>query len=167
MSDNITLKNSNQELLLTESQVSTLIEQLTEGITLTEIFTKQKLLPISLTKFYALLKKNPELEKVVMEARKNGIQTLIDKLLMVYETDIQSNRLDNNVIMWTRDKANFVKFLASKLSDLYSDNKPSQSNIRQQITVSWLDDPSLEKKFIDMEAEEAKIVEQKQLDNQS
>ena len=167
MSDSITLKNSSQELSLTESQVCTLCELLTDGITLTEIFTKQKLLPMSLMKFYALLKKNPELEKVVMEARKNGIQTLIDKLLMVYETDIQNNRLDNNVIMWTRDKANFVKFLASKLSDLYSDNKPSHSSVKQQITISWLDDPSLEKKFIDMEAEEAKIIQQKQLDNQS
>ena len=32
-------------------------------------------------KFYAYLKKNPELEIKITEARKYGVQTLIDKLL--------------------------------------------------------------------------------------
>jgi len=100
-------------------------------------------------------------------ARRVGVQNIVDLLLDVYQAEINSNTLDPNLISWIREKTKFITWLAGKTSDLYSDNKPSQSNVKQSITISWLDDPSLEKKFIDMEAEEAKIVEQKQLDNQS
>ena len=87
-------------------------------------------------KFYAYLKKNPELEIKITEARKYGVQTLIDKLLQVFKYQEVENP---NAILWIREKTKFITFLANKLTDLYSDNKPIKQNIDQKMTISWED----------------------------
>nr|BAR37441.1 DNA binding domain [uncultured Mediterranean phage uvMED] len=87
-------------------------------------------------KFYAYLKKNPELEIKITEARKYGVQTLIDKLLQVFNyQEIE----DPNAILWIREKTKFITFLANKLTDLYSDNKVQQVKTDQSIKISWED----------------------------
>ena len=87
-------------------------------------------------KFYAYLKKNPELEIKITEARKYGVQTLIDKLLQVFKyQEIE----DTNAILWIREKTKFITFLANKLTDLYSDNKVQQVKTDQSIKISWED----------------------------
>ncbi len=85
-------------------------------------------------KFYGYLKKNPELDIKITEARKIGVQTLIDKLLQVF----QYQEIENpNAILWIREKTKFITFLANKLTDLYSDNKPIKQNIDSKMTISW------------------------------
>jgi hypothetical protein len=122
--------------LITINQADTICEQLANGKTLTEILENQKVYPFSLMKFYAYLKKNPELEIKITEARKYGVQTLIDKLLQVFKyQEIE----DPNAILWIREKTKFITFLANKLTDLYSDNKPIKQNIDQKMTISWED----------------------------
>jgi hypothetical protein len=90
-------------------------------------------------KFYAYLKKNPELEIKITEARKYGVQTLIDKLLQVFKyQEIE----DTNAILWIREKTKFITFLANKLTDLYSDNKVQNVKTDQSIKISWEDNQS-------------------------
>jgi hypothetical protein len=91
-------------------------------------------------KFYAILKKNPDLNSRVSEARKIGIQTLIDKLLQVFNHQEVENP---NQILWIREKTRFIQYLAGKLTDLYSDNKPIKQNIDQRMTITWEDTPDL------------------------
>ena len=87
-------------------------------------------------KFYAYLRKNPELEAKITEARKLGIQTLIDKLMQVFSyQEIESP----NEVLWVREKTRFIQWVAGKLTDLYSDNKPIKQNIDQKMTISWED----------------------------
>ncbi len=130
-----TTKKSNQELITT-NQADIICDALANGKTLTEILENQKVYPFSLMKFYAYLKKNPELEIKITEARKYGVQTLIDKLLQVFKyQEIE----DPNAILWIREKTKFITFLANKLTDLYSDNKPIKQNIDQKMTISWED----------------------------
>lgn len=87
-------------------------------------------------KFYAYLRKNPELETRILEARKLGIQTLIDKLMQVFSyQEIESP----NEVLWIREKTKFIQWVAGKVSDLYSDNKPVKQNIDQKMTISWED----------------------------
>jgi len=134
-SKNITTKKSNQELITTD-QVSIIEEKLARGFTLTEILEDQKQYPFSLMKFYAYLKKNPELEIKITEARKYGVQTLIDKLLQVFKyQEIE----DPNAILWIREKTKFITFLANKLTDLYSDNKVQNVKTDSKISISWED----------------------------
>ena len=131
-----TTKKSNQELI-TINQADTICEQLANGKTLTEILENQKVYPFSLMKFYGYLKKNPELDIKITEARKIGVQTLIDKLLQVF----QYQEIENpNAILWIREKTKFITFLANKLTDLYSDNKPIKQNIDSKMTISWESD---------------------------
>ena len=75
----------------------------------------------------------------ITEARKNGIQTLIDKLLQVF----QYQEIENpNQILWIREKTKFITFLANKLTDLYSDNKVQNVKTDQSIKISWEDNQS-------------------------
>ena len=90
-------------------------------------------------KFYHFLKKNQELNERITEARKNGVQTLIDKLLQVF----QYQEIENpNQILWIREKTKFITFLANKLTDLYSDNKVQNVKTDQSIKISWEDNQS-------------------------
>jgi len=90
-------------------------------------------------KFYHFLKKNPELNERITEARKNGIQTLIDKLLQIFQyQEIESP----NKILWVREKVRFITFLANKLTDLYSDNKVQNIKSDSKISISWEDNQS-------------------------
>jgi hypothetical protein len=133
-SKNITTAKSKSELITT-NQADIICEKLTRGLTLTEIL-EEKQYEFSLMKFYAYLKKNPELNERVTEARKNGVQTLIDKLLQIFQYQEVENP---NQILWIREKTKFITFLANKLTDLYSDNKVQQVKTDQSIKISWED----------------------------
>ena len=146
-SKNITTKKSNLELITT-NQADIICDKLANGKTLTEILEDHKAYPFSLMKFYAYLKKNPELEIRITEARKYGVQTLIDKLLQVFQyQEIE----DPNAILWIREKTKFITFLANKLTDLYSDNKVQNVKTDQCIKISWEDNQD---DLIDVTAED-------------
>jgi len=166
MSEITTTLQSKNELIITDSNLNTVEELLTDGFTLTEIFTEQKVLPISLHKFYSYLRKpeNKEIKARIDEARRQGISTLIDKLLTIYNTNLEDKTLDPAVVVWTRDRAAMVKWVASKISDIYSD-KPKDINVNKQtsIVVSWLDSPELEQKYTQYESikeDKKEIIEQ-------
>ena len=133
-SKNTITPKPNQELI-TEKNLYTIEEKLVNGMTLTEILN-DKQYPFSLMKFYAYLRKNPELEARILEARKLGIQTLIDKLMQVFSyQEVESP----NEILFIREKTKFIQWVAGKISDLYSDNKLIKQNIDQKMTISWED----------------------------
>ena len=133
-----TITTKSKSELITTNQADTICEKLTRGLTLTEIL-EEKQYQFSLMKFYHFLKKNPELNERITEARKNGVQTLIDKLLQVF----QYQEIENpNQILWIREKTKFITFLANKLTDLYSDNKVQNVKTDQSIKISWEDNQS-------------------------
>ena len=133
-SKNTITPKQNQELI-TEESLYTIQEKLVNGMTLSEIL-QDKQYPFSLMKFYAYLKKNPELESKILEARKLGIQTLIDKLMQVFNyQEIESP----NEVLWIREKAKFVQWVAGKITDLYSDNKTIKQDIDTKMSISWED----------------------------
>ena len=133
-----TITTKSKSELITTNQADTICEKLTRGLTLTEIL-EEKQYEFSLMKFYHFLKKNPSMNDRITEARKNGIQTLIDKLLQVF----QYQEIENpNQILWIREKTKFITFLANKLTDLYSDNKVQNVKTDQSIKISWEDNQS-------------------------
>jgi hypothetical protein len=151
MSEITTKPKSSQELIALEDTVlNTLLEQLSEGKTLASI-RKAGTLPISLIKFYQFLNQegNKEIKAKIEEARKIGVQNIVDKLLDIYQADINQDTLDPNLISWIREKTKFIQWIAGKTSDLYSDKKDLTLNktTNNQIIVSWLDSPELEQKY--------------------
>jgi len=148
-STNITEKKSKDELNL-EKNLSTILDSLIEGNTLTHCIESKITNPsaISLSKFYSILKKNPQLEQQVLDARKIGVQTLIDRLLEIF----MRQELENpNQILWIRSKTDFVKWVAGKITDLYSDNKVQSVKTDQSIKISWEDNTD---NLIDISAED-------------
>ena len=144
-SKNTITPKQNQELI-SEKSLYTIEEKLVKGLTLSEIL-EDKQYPFSLMKFYAYLRKNPELEKRILEARKLGVQTLIDKLLQVFNyQEVESP----NEILWIREKAKFVQWVAGKITDLYSDNKTIKQDIDTKMSISWEEPNDL----IDVSAED-------------
>ena len=130
---------------LTEQNLSTIEEQLVRGLTLSEVLD-QKQYQFSLMKFYAFLKKNPTIESRIIEARKLGVQTLIDKMLQIF----QHQEVENpNQILWIREKTKFIQYLAGHLTDLYSNNKVQKIKSDTSLKVSWEDSQDL----IDVNAE--------------
>ena len=92
---------------------------------------------ISLGKFYSILKKSPEIEQQVLDARKIGIQTSIDRLLEIFN----HQELENpNQILWITRKADFIKWIAGKITDLYSDNKVQKVDQKTEMKISWGND---------------------------
>ena len=154
MSEIITKPKSSQELIVLDDTIlNTVLEQLSEGKTLASI-KREGTLPCSLKKFYDFLNQenNKELKAKVESCRKIGIQNIVDHLLDVYQADINQDTLDPNLISWIREKTKFIQWIAGKTSDLYSDKK--EVNIGKQqnnIVISWLDNPDLEKKYSDLE----------------
>ena len=162
MSEIIMKQKPSQELITLEDTIlNTVLEQLSEGKTLASI-RKEGTLPISLIKFYQYLNQdqNKELKNKVEQARKIGVQNIVDKLVDIYQADITSDKLDPNLISWIREKTKFITWLAGKTSDLYSDKKENiNKNTVNNITISWLDNPELEKKY----AEYDKIEEEEKI----
>ena len=154
MSEITTKPKSSQELIVLEDTVlSTVLEQLSEGKTLASI-RKEGTLPISLIKFYQFLnqEENKEIKSRIEEARKIGVQNIVDKLLDIYQADINQDTLDPNLISWIREKTKFIQWIAGKTSDLYSDKKDLTLNkTTNNIVVSWLDSPELEQKYTQYE----------------
>ena len=166
MSEITTTKKSSQELIVLEDTIlNTVLEQLSEGKTLASI-KKEGTLPISLNKFYQYLNQenNKEIKAKIEQARKIGVQNIVDKLLDIYQADINQDTLDPNLISWIREKTKFITWLAGKTSDLYSDKKDLTLNkTTNNIVVSWLDSPELEQKYTQYEklAEDKKeVIEQ-------
>ena len=154
MSEITTKPKPSQDLIVLDDTIlNTVLEQLSEGKTLASI-RKEGTLPISLNKFYQYLNQdqNKEVKAKIEQARKIGVQNIVDKLLDIYQADISSETLDPNLISWIREKTKFITWLAGKTSDLYSDKKDLTLNkTTNQIIVSWLDSPELEQKYTQYE----------------
>ena len=154
MSEITTKPKPSQDLIVLEDTILNIVlEQLSEGKTLASI-RKEGTLPISLNKFYQYLNQdqNKEVKAKIEQARKIGVQNIVDKLLDIYQADISSETLDPNLISWIREKTKFITWLAGKTSDLYSDKKDLTLNkTTNQIIVSWLDSPELEQKYTQYE----------------
>ena len=94
-------------------------------------------------KFYAYLRKNPELETRILEARKLGVQTLIDKLLQVFNyQEVESP----NEILWIREKAKFVQWVAGKITDINNKEIPEDHEV-YQAELSFIQDRISEMEF--------------------
>ena len=134
-------KNLDLELSV-KKNLPTIIDSLIEGNTLTGSIESKITNPmgISLGKFYSILKKSPEIEQQVLDARKIGIQTSIDRLLEIFN----HQELENpNQILWITRKADFIKWIAGKITDLYSDNKVQKIDQKTEMTISWESDSDI------------------------
>lgn len=111
--------------------IEKIIERLELGEPLTKI-CKDKKMP-SLSAFYKAMRNNEELQKKVRAARETGCFTIIDKMNEDLETPV-----DNQQMMWMRERLAQGRWLASKLSaGIFGDKIKQEIKQDTTLTVSW------------------------------
>jgi hypothetical protein len=126
-------KNLDLELNV-KKNLPTILDSLIEGNTLTGTIESKITNPtgMNLGKFYSILKKNPEIEQ---------------QLEIFNHQELENP----NQILWITRKADFVKWIAGKITDLYSDNKVQKVDQKTEMKISWGND---EDDLIDVNAED-------------
>ena len=89
---------------------------------------KEKEMP-SLSTIYSLIAKHPNFAKDLLQARRCGAQSYIDKA--IEELDMANN---SNIHV-VREKANMARWMASKLIPIYGDKQQIIQDTR--IEISW------------------------------
>jgi hypothetical protein len=147
---NTIIAKSNQDLMLTTTQVNDICDQLIDSKQISEIFSKGNPYKISLRQFYDQLRKpeNSEIKIKIEESRKLGIQTLLESLIRIYSNT--DSVPDPNMVMWLKEKSRFCQFLAEKIiPELYGVKSKEMINkgTVNNIVVSWLDSEELQQKY--------------------
>jgi hypothetical protein len=112
--------------------------------------------------FYSQLRKpeNKEFNERFTEARQIGVQTLVEKLINIYSSTDKIP--DPQTIMFLREKTKFLQWLGEKITTLYGVKSKDLINkgTVNNITVSWLDSPELQKRYeiLDQESKETKKI---------
>ncbi len=83
---------------------------------------------------YAWMNEDPKLKQEVLENRRVGAMTWLDKMQDLLESDIEPQQ-----VQWAREKLHHARWMASKLVTVFND-KIVQENIGEpQIKIVWDD----------------------------
>jgi hypothetical protein len=144
-SESILPKKGKELLTLSDTEQNTILDQLHNGEVAYEI-AKQK--RISLMTLYNYLDQNPKFKDQFNKAQERGIKTLVEKMCVIFDRDTVS--LDNNELLFIREKKDWLKFIAPRLSSLFVEKTRSEVKQDTQLRVMWQDNHDL----VDLNAEE-------------
>ena len=97
---------------------------------------------------YNYLDQNPKFKDQFNKAQERGIKTLVEKMCVIFDRDTVS--LDNNELLFIREKKDWLKFIAPRLSSLFVEKTQSEVKQDTQLRVMWQDNHDL----VDLNAEE-------------
>jgi hypothetical protein len=123
------------ELTLNDTERNTLLATIYDG-GIPHIVIKDTL-KISLMTFYRYLDKNPKFKDE------------FEKLLAIFSSDV--TELTNQELLFLREKQNYVKWLAPRLSSLFVERTKQEVKQDTTLTVQWEDNHS---DMIDVAAED-------------
>ena len=83
-SNNILSKNKQELLTLSNTELNTILDRITDGETAYEL---AKDLRINLKTLYNYLDLNPKFKEKFDKAQEHGIKTLVEKMLVLFNTD--------------------------------------------------------------------------------
>ena len=86
----------------------------------------------SLSRVYKEIQKNKDFAQEIMNARRVGSQTYLDRMIE------ELNTMDNRNVMVVRERLQHYRWLASKLLAVYGDRK--EVAVDQKIEIKWSDD---------------------------
>jgi hypothetical protein len=144
-SDNI-LKANKDLPLITDLEVNSILDSLILGKTSIEI---AKDLQIPLTKLYKILDQDEKLKEQFGKAQEIGMRTLIEKMLIVF--DNKPDNLEASDMLFLREKKDFLKWLAPKVSSFFVEKQ--QQNIKTDQTITIKFDSGIDEKVIELDPE--------------
>jgi hypothetical protein len=143
---NNTLKANKDLPLITDLEVNSILDSLILGKTSIEI---AKDLQIPLTKLYKILDQDEKLKEQFGKAQEIGMRTLIEKMLIVF--DNKPDNLEASEIIFLREKKDFLKWLAPKVSSFFVEKQ--QQNIKTDQTITIKFDSGIDEKVIELDPE--------------
>jgi hypothetical protein len=141
-----TLKANKDLPLITDLEVNSILDSLILGKTSIEI---AKDLQIPLTKLYKILDQDEKLKEQFGKAQEIGMRTLIEKMLIVF--DNKPDNLEASDMLFLREKKDFLKWLAPKVSSFFVEKQ--QQNIKTDQTITIKFDSGIDEKVIELDPE--------------
>jgi len=132
-------KANSKNLVLSDIEQNTILEDIYNGKT-TNIVIKDTL-KTNLKTFYNYLETNPKFKAEFNKAQEVGIKTLVEKMLEIFDTDHMD--LSPNELLFIREKKDWLKFLAPRLSSLFTERQKIDVKSDSVVKISWESEPEL------------------------
>ena len=126
------LKTNKDLPLIKDSDRNSILDSLILGKTSIEI---AKDLAIPLRKLYKVLDQDANFKEQFGKAQEIGMRTLIEKMLMLF--DNKPDNLEPADLLFLREKKDFLKWLAPKVSSFFIDKQQHQVKTDQTLTIKF------------------------------
>jgi len=136
-SKSISSKKKN-ELSLNDTEQNTILATIYDG-GIPHIVIKDTL-KISLMSFYKYLDLNPKFKEEFLKAQEVGIKTLVEKMLAIFQSD--TTEMSNEELLFLREKQNYIKWLAPRISSLFTEKQKIDVKSDSVVKISWEDNQS-------------------------
>ena len=136
-SKSISLKKKNA-LVLSDTEQNTILEILHDGVTAYELAKEKQ---IKLKTLYNYLDQNPKFKEEFNKAQEIGIKTLVEKMCVIFNTE--TTGLDNNDLLFVREKKDWLKWIAPRISSLFQEKQKIDVKRDSSIRISWESEPDL------------------------
>ena len=130
-------KANSKELTLTDTEQNTFLATIYDGGVPSRVI--KDTLKISLMTFYKYLEKNPKFKEEFNKAQEIGIKTLVEKMCVIFNTE--TTGLDNNDLLFVREKKDWLKWIAPRISSLFQEKQKIDVKSDSSIRISW-EEPS-------------------------
>ena len=131
-------KTKNKSLSLSDTELNTIIDRIYDGETLYEL---AKDLRIKLTPLYKYLDQNPKTKERFELAQERGIKTLVEKMLVLFNND--NPDVDPNMLVFIRERANYLKWLAPRVSSLFTEKQKIDVKQDTTLNIKWESEPDM------------------------
>jgi len=134
-SKDISKTKNNLPLNLTDTEQNTILATIYDG-GIPHIVVKDTL-KISLMSFYKYLDQNPKFKEQFLKAQEIGIKTLVEKMLAIFQSD--TTEMSNEELLFLREKQNYIKWLAPRISSLFTEKQKIDVKSDSVVKISWED----------------------------
>jgi len=131
-------KTKSKELTLSDTELNTIIDRIHDGETMFEL---AKDLRIKLTTLYKYLDQNPKTKERFELAQERGIKTLVEKMLVLFNND--NPDVDPNMLVFIRERANYLKWLAPRVSSLFTEKQKIDVKQDTTLNIKWESEPDM------------------------
>ena len=131
-------KTKNKSLKLSDTELNTIIDRIHDGETMFEL---AKDLRIKLTTLYKYLDQNPKTKERFELAQERGIKTLVEKMLVLFNND--NPDVDPNMLVFIRERANYLKWLAPRVSSLFTEKQKIDVKQDTTLNIKWESEPDM------------------------
>jgi len=137
-SKDISRTKKNLPISLSDTEQDTILATIYDG-GIPHIVIKDTL-KTNLISFYRYLDQNPKFKEQFLKAQEIGIKTLVEKMLAIFQSD--TTEMSNEELLFLREKQNYIKWLAPRVSSLFTEKQKIDVKSDSVVRISWQDNQS-------------------------